>query len=83
MKFSLLLLITLIVGLPVMAKVLPVEYFANLPDVRSLSLSPDGEKLAAIIRIDFGDENGSAIQVTSIKTGKKMWFSLVIILSSS
>ncbi|WP_188151870.1 alpha/beta hydrolase family protein [Teredinibacter waterburyi] len=50
---------------------LPVEHFANLPDVSRLALSPSGTKLCAIVRIDVGETNGTGIQVTDLSTSKK------------
>lgn len=34
-----------------LAASLPVEAFANLPDVRFVTLSPDGTKVASLIRV--------------------------------
>lgn len=55
---------------PCLAGVPPVEYFAQLPDVRSVTLSPEGKKLSAITRIDLGKQKGTGIQVTDLQTGK-------------
>ncbi|PCK05167.1 MAG: S9 family peptidase [Alteromonadaceae bacterium] len=52
-------------------KALPVEYFGNLPDASRLTLSPDGKKMAAIIRFDVDDTKGSAVQVVDFDTGEK------------
>lgn len=56
-------------ALGVQAAALPVEAFAQLPDVSSVSLSPDGSKLVAIIRVDLPDAKGSAVQVTTLSDG--------------
>lgn len=60
-----------VLSVPVVAKTLPLEYFAGLPDVSQLSLSPDGKKLSAIIRIDVDSTQGSAVQVTDLASGGK------------
>lgn len=66
--FSLLLLLMLST---VQAKGLPSDYFSQLPDVSSVKLSRDGKKLAAIIRINSGDIQGSAVEITTLATGEK------------
>lgn len=35
----------------VQAEILPIEYFAQLPDFRQASLSPDGKKIAGIVTV--------------------------------
>ncbi len=49
---------------------LPVESFASLPDVSQLKLSPSGEKISSVIRINAENTNGTAVQVTDLKSGK-------------
>lgn len=44
------------------AKMLPVEAFASLPDVGHVRLSPDGKKIAALVRSD-GELRGTALRV--------------------
>lgn len=53
--------------------VLPVSAFASLPDVRGLTLSPNGRMIASII--DVNDENlsGTAVSIFNIETGKKTY----------
>ncbi len=63
---------------PGTAEVLPLEYFANLPDVRNVSLSPSGLKLSSLIRIDVGQTKGTGIQVINLNTGEKKSFYSVI-----
>jgi len=48
----------------------PLKYFAQLPDVNGLSLSPDGTNLASQIRIDVDGTNGTAVQISNIKSGE-------------
>lgn len=55
---------------PVFGAPLPVEHFANLPDVSNVALSPGGTKLSAIIRIDVEGKNGMAVQVTDLQSNK-------------
>ncbi|SMF43502.1 Dipeptidyl aminopeptidase/acylaminoacyl peptidase [Alteromonadaceae bacterium Bs31] len=67
---SLVLLLCCLLSTSATAKVLPVDYFANLPDVSSVALSKDGKKLSSIIRFDVDKTKGTAIQVTNLETGK-------------
>ncbi len=53
------------------AKPLPVEYFGQLPDVSHVHLSPGGEKISSIIRIDVDKTKGTAVEVANLKTGKR------------
>lgn len=55
-------------SLPTVA--LPVESFASLPDVSQLKLSPSGEKISSIIRISTEGMNGTAVQVTELKSAQ-------------
>lgn len=50
------------------AKNLTAESFSQLPDVSSLSLSPDGNKLVSLIRVDIPERKGVAVQSTDLKT---------------
>lgn len=50
---------------------LPLEHFASLPDVSHLHLSPDGKKLASVVRVELENVRGSAVQVTRLDTGKQ------------
>ena len=45
--------------------------FARLPDVNQLTLSPEGHKLAAFVRVDLEGSQGTAVQVTDLATNKK------------
>lgn len=47
---------------------LPIESFASLPDVSQIKLSPSGEKISSIIRISTEGMNGTAVQVTELKS---------------
>jgi fermentation-respiration switch protein FrsA (DUF1100 family) len=58
---------------PLWAKPLPVEYFANLPDVSNLSLSPDGKKTSSVVRIDADKTQGMAVEVVDLATGEKKY----------
>ena len=49
---------------------LPVEAFARLPDVMQIKLSPDGTKLASLIRVDTPEIKGTAVAVFDIQQGK-------------
>lgn len=50
--------------------IIPLEHFANKPDVSDLSLSPDGEKLASLVRVDIPDIKGTALSIYDLNTGK-------------
>lgn len=50
---------------------LPVESFASLPDVSHMGLSPSGEKISSIVRVDVENTKGTAVQVTDLKSGQK------------
>ncbi|WP_339614706.1 S9 family peptidase [uncultured Gilvimarinus sp.] len=50
---------------------LSVENFAQLPDADGLTLTPDGQKVAALVRVDAKDQKGIAVQVTNLNTQKK------------
>jgi dipeptidyl aminopeptidase/acylaminoacyl peptidase len=50
------------------ANILSADFFSQLPDVSSLSLSPDGNKLVSLIRVDIPEKKGVALQTTDLKT---------------
>lgn len=50
---------------------LPVEAFGSLPDITQVALSPNGEQVSAIVRINLPNTKGTAVQVTNLKTGDK------------
>ncbi len=52
------------------AEVLPVKYFAGLPDVTDVALSPDGQHVASLNKVDLKRAQGSTLMVTNVKTGK-------------
>lgn len=47
---------------------LPLEHFANKPDVANLTLSPDGKRLASLVRIDLPDLKGTALSLYNLET---------------
>lgn len=49
---------------------LKTEDFSQLPDVSNLVLSPSGKKLASTVRVNVGDTQGVAVQVTDLNTKK-------------
>lgn len=49
---------------------IPLEHFANKPDVSQVSLSPDGNQLASLIRIDTPDKKGIALSITNLTTNQ-------------
>ncbi|GLS27709.1 alpha/beta hydrolase family protein [Marinibactrum halimedae] len=52
---------------------LPVEAFAHLPDVADIKLSPEGDKIASLIRLNTQEKKGTAVQITDLKTGKSIY----------
>jgi dipeptidyl aminopeptidase/acylaminoacyl peptidase len=50
---------------------LMTEDFSQLPDVGSVQLSPDGKKLASVIRISTPDQKGMGIQVMNLESNEK------------
>ena len=72
-----LLYLTLTFTLPVAAvtqELPPVEAFAELPQYGQVLLSPDGNHVAALVKIDMEDMLGSAIQVGNLETGESQFF---------
>lgn len=63
--------LALFLSLPVMAGTpkLPVAAFANLPDTTHVSLSPDGTKLASVVRVN-DDEIGHVVSITDLEKNK-------------
>jgi dipeptidyl aminopeptidase/acylaminoacyl peptidase len=47
-------------------KPLPVEAFANLPSVTQVRLSPNGENVASLVKIDREDAQGTLLQVFNL-----------------
>lgn len=61
----------LLAGFPLCyAGALPVEHFAQLPDVSQVSLSPNGKKIASLVRVDIPGQKGIAAQVKNLEDGK-------------
>ena len=52
------------------AVALTTEDFSRLPDANRLVLSPDGKKLASIVRLDSGPIHGNAVQVMDLASKK-------------
>jgi len=55
------------------ANPLPVEAFASIPDVRFVSLSPDGKKIASLIRVSTNELEGQVLSIRDIKTNKDIF----------
>lgn len=67
-------LLLLWLSLPLLAKTvpqLPVEAFASIPDVSSVQLSPDGKKIASIVRVDQPKLKGTVVSILDLETGNK------------
>ncbi|GGQ04284.1 alpha/beta hydrolase family protein [Shewanella litoralis] len=52
---------------------LPVDAFANLPDVRFVTLSPDGTKIASLIRVNSNTLDGQMLSIRDINTNKDIF----------
>ncbi|RBP79309.1 dipeptidyl aminopeptidase/acylaminoacyl peptidase [Shewanella putrefaciens] len=50
---------------------LPVEAFASIPDVSSVQLSPNGKKIASVVRVDQAKLKGTVVSIQDIETGEK------------
>ncbi|ASK71012.1 S9 family peptidase [Shewanella bicestrii] len=67
-------LLLLWLSLPLLAQTvpqLPVEAFASIPDVSSVQLSPDGKKIASIVRVDQPKLKGTVVSILDLETGAK------------
>jgi len=47
-------------------EMLPIEAFARLPSVTQVKLSPNGENVASLVKIDTDDAQGTVVQVFNI-----------------
>ncbi|MCL1091456.1 S9 family peptidase [Shewanella profunda] len=52
---------------------LPVEAFASIPDVSYVQLSPDGKKLASVVRVEQTKLKGTVVSILDIDTGEKTY----------
>lgn len=66
-RFGFALILSALCALPALAEPLPLESFARLPDASRLTLSPGGGKLAATVRIDVEEMQGTGVQVTRLE----------------
>ncbi|QHS11848.1 S9 family peptidase [Shewanella sp. Arc9-LZ] len=55
------------------AKPLPIEAFASIPDVRFVSLSPDGKKIASLVRVSTNELEGQVLTIRDIQTNKDIY----------
>lgn len=51
----------------VSAAKLPLEYFASLPDIAQVQLSPDGQHVASIVRVKNDDSQGVVLSLTDLE----------------
>lgn len=58
---------------PSIAQQLPVEAFGSIPDVSHVTLSPNGNQLASVIRLDKSKLKGAIIQIWDIDKNKKTY----------
>lgn len=50
---------------------LPTKYFASAPDVSSVQLSPDGQRIVSLIKVDTPERRGKIIQLYDLSSGEK------------
>lgn len=50
---------------------LSYQDFAQLPNVSSMGLSPNGDKIFAKVHLNIADKDGNALEVTNLLTNKK------------
>lgn len=55
------------------AQPLPVEAFGSIPDVSHVTLSPNGKKIASVIRLDKPKLKGAIIQIWDLEHNKKSY----------
>ncbi|MCP3129038.1 S9 family peptidase [Shewanella sp. KJ2020] len=53
------------------APLLPVEAFASIPDVSSVQLSPNGQKVASVVRVELPKLKGTVVSILDLNTGEK------------
>lgn len=59
-----------IAAMPAVDKI-PVEAFASLPDVSNVKLSPNGNLVASLVKVDLKDKKGTTISITNLQNGAK------------
>ncbi len=52
-------------------RLLPVEAFAGLPDVKQVRLSPNGKRVAALVKVDTDQRRGTTLFVYNVETEEK------------
>ncbi|WP_153913036.1 alpha/beta hydrolase family protein [Shewanella sp. TC10] len=74
MKWIFALLATLwLLSASVYAQKLPVEDFASIPDVSHVSMSPNGKKIASLVRLNTDEMKGSIINILDIDTKESIY----------
>ncbi len=70
MRRNLLLLLSLLLlSQLIIAKPLPVEAYASLPEIRNAIISPDGNKIAALLSLEKDGVKGTVISILDLKSG--------------
>lgn len=49
---------------------LPIEAFASLPDVHAVEISPNGERIAYLVRYESSSEQGTMLGIFNLDSGK-------------
>ncbi|WP_144211566.1 alpha/beta hydrolase family protein [Shewanella donghaensis] len=57
----------------VSAQPLPVEAFASIPDVSHVSMSPNGKKIASLVRLNTDEQQGTIINILDIDTRESIF----------
>ncbi|MDJ0813764.1 MAG: S9 family peptidase [Woeseiaceae bacterium] len=69
-KSSVLILLLISVVAAHAEEPLPVEAFASLPVVSNVRLSPDGEHVVFLVKVDAGDLQGAAVRFMNLDTNE-------------
>ncbi|PMG41103.1 S9 family peptidase [Shewanella sp. 10N.286.52.B9] len=68
------LLVTLwLCSASVSAQQLPLEAFASIPDVSHVTMSPNGKKIASLVRLNTNEMKGSIINILDIDTRESFY----------
>lgn len=70
-RFLLVICVTLFSTSTFATASLTTEDFSQLPDVSRLVLSPDGKKLASVIRINTSEQKGTGVQVVNLENNER------------
>ncbi|MGZ9896891.1 alpha/beta hydrolase family protein [Shewanella gaetbuli] len=52
---------------------LPVEAFASIADVSNVTLSPDGQNIATVVKMDLENQQGSLVSIYNVASGESIY----------